>query len=139
MKHNLIIAAICALCSGQASAWGLGDIGGKVLQGAVTGAVSGDNSQVIKQQAVQTTAEEVNAQAQQNAQANQVDPNTLEGAATNMAADATSQATANALAKSGVPGAAAIGGAAGSLVKGFGGMFKKKPAEQPATTTTPQQ
>lgn len=139
MKHSLIIATICALCSGQASAWGLGDIGAKVLQNTVNNAVSGQNSDTIKKDATQTAADEANKQAQANAEANPVDPNTLEGAATNIAADAASNAASDALAKSGVPGAAAIGGAAGSLVKGFGGMFKKKPAEEPATTTTPQQ
>lgn len=136
MKKILIIAAICTTVSTQASAWGLGDIGAKVLQNTVTNAVSGQNSDTIKKDATQTAADEINQQAQQNADANQVDPNTLEGAATNIAADAASNAASEALSKSGIPGAAAIGGAAGSLVKGFGGMFKKKQAteEQPATT-----
>jgi hypothetical protein len=80
MKHKLIIVAVCGILSSQAGAWGLGDIGGKVLQGAVTGAISGKSSDAIKQDATQTTAQEVNQQAQQNADANAVDPNTLEGA-----------------------------------------------------------
>ena len=82
-----------------------------MLQGAVTGAVSGKNSDAIKQDATQNATDEVSRQADENAQANAVDPNTLEGAATN------------------------IGGAAGSLVKGFGGMFKKKQAEPQPTPT----
>lgn len=130
MKKTLITAIMFGTLSTQAFAWGLGDIGAKVLQGAVTGAVTGKNSDAIKQDATQTTAEEVNKQAQENA--NAVDPNSLEGAATNIAADAAKNAATEALAKTGIPGAAVIGGAAGSLVKGFGGMFKKKPAEPQA-------
>ena len=53
MKNTLIIAAVCGVLSSQAGAWGLGDLGGKVLQGAVTGAVSGKNSDAIKQDATQ--------------------------------------------------------------------------------------
>ena len=135
MKNTLIIAAVCGVLSSQAGAWGLGDLGGKVLQGAVTGAVSGKNSDAIKQDATQNATDEVSRQADENAQANAVDPNTLEGAATNIAADAASQTATNALSKTGIPGAAAIGAAAGSIVKGFGGMFKKKQAEPQPTPT----
>lgn len=137
MKHLFFVAALYATLSTQANAWGLGDIGAKVLQSTVNNAVNGKNSETIKNDAAQTAADEVNQQAQANADANAVDPNTLEGAATNIAADAASNAASDALSKSGVPGAAVIGGAAGSLVKGFGGMFKKKQAteeQQPATT-----
>lgn len=136
MKKTLITAIVFGTLSTQAAAWGLSDIGAKVLQSTVTNAVSGQSSDTIKKDATQTAADEVNKQAQQNADANAVDPNTLEGAATNIAADAATNAASEALSKSGVPGAAAIGGAAGSLVKGFGGMFKKKTAEpQPEQTS----
>lgn len=103
MKHLFFVAALCATLSTQANAWGLGDIGAKVLQSTVNNAVNGKNSETIKNDAAQTAADEVNQQAQANADANAVDPNTLEGAATNIAADAASNAASDALSKSGVP------------------------------------
>ncbi len=138
MKRFLLVAVITTLSTSQAMAWGLGDIGGKLLQkgveGAVTSTVNGDNTKQTQQQSTQNVQQEAVNQAQQGADSlnaqGQVDPNSAQGVATNIASDTASQATANALQHSGIPGAGVVGGVAGGLVKVFGGMFKKKPAEQ---------
>lgn len=136
MKH-LIVAAALALASTQAAAWGLGDIGGQILrkgaESAANSAVNGGNKQQNQQQAVQGMAnaaegEAVDASANLN-NANPSEPATVGGVATGIASDAASQAASNAMAKSGIPGAGVAGNVAGGLVKGLGGMFKKKPAE----------
>lgn len=140
MKRFLFVAVISTLSANQAMAWGLSEIGGKLLQkgveGAVTSTVNGGNAQQTQQQSTQNVQQETVSQAQQGAESlnaqSQIDPNSAQGVATNIASDAASQATTNALQHSGIPGAGVVGGVAGSLVKGFGGMFKKKPAEQQA-------
>lgn len=146
MKKIVAVALVATLSASQAMAWGLSEIGGKLLQkgveGAVNSSVNGGNTKQAQQQGTQNVQQEAVNQAQigadtLNANGNQ-DPNSVEGVATNIASDAASQAATNALQNSGIPGAGAVGNVAGSLVKGFGGMFKKKPVEAD-TSTQPTQ
>jgi hypothetical protein len=140
MKRILLVAVVATLSTSQAMAWGLGDIGGKLLQkgveGAVNSSVNGGNSKEVQYDTTQNVQQEAVNQAQQGADTlnaqGQVDPNSVQGVATNIASDAASQATTNALQNTGIPGAGAVGNVAGGLVKGFGSMFKKKPAETPS-------
>ena len=102
-------------------AWGLGEIGGKLLQKGVESAVTGkapQNTPTVQQEVINQTLQSTDA-------ANAQDPNSVEGVATNVASDVATNAATNALQNSGVPGAAAIGGVAGGLVKGFGGCLRK--------------
>lgn len=131
MQRVLCLGLVAMLSTSQAMAWGLGEIGGKLLQKGVESAVTGKAPQ-NQQEVINQTLEATDAANAQN-------PNTVEGVATNVASDAASNAATNALQNSGVPGAAAIGGVAGGLVKGFGGMFKKKPVAEEQAPTTPAQ
>jgi hypothetical protein len=134
MKRVFSIGLVAMLSTSQAMAWGLGEIGGKLLQKGVESAVTGKAPQTtptVQQEVINQTLQSTDAANAQN-------PNSVEGVATNVASDVASNAATNALQNSGVPGAAAIGGVAGGLVKGFGGMFKKKPVEEQAPTTPAQ-
>ncbi|HEX5277837.1 MAG TPA: hypothetical protein VFW42_09235 [Fluviicoccus sp.] len=136
MKRWLLAALIAGTASSQAMAWGLGDIGGQMLrkgaENAVGSAVNGGSKQQTQQQAVQGMTQ---AAEGQTAPAAETEPATAGGVATGIASDAASQAATNAMAKSGIPGAGVAGNVAGGLVKGLGGMFKKKP--QPAAEQAP--
>lgn len=118
MKRWILAALITGAASSQALAWGLGDIGGQILRkGAETTVTNAVNGGTKAPAATGTPSEAA--------------PATTGGVVTEAASDAASQATTNALAKSGVPGAGVAGNVAGGLVKGLGGMFKKKPAAEP--------
>lgn len=147
MNRMLITAALAALLSTEASAWGLGDIGGQILrkgaESAVSSAVNGGSKQQNQQQAVQGMSQSAEGQATDaaatlNNQQPQPD-NTVGGVATGVAANVASDAASNAMARSGIPGAAVAGNVAGGLVKGVGGLFKKKPqpAAQPEAAAVP--
>lgn len=118
MKKILWIGLASVLASSQASAWGLGDIGGQLLKKGAETAVTNTVSKP------QTPPAEAGA----------ADPNSAGNIATQAAAGVASDAAADAMAKSGVPGGAVAGKRAGGLVKGIGGMFKKK---APADATAP--
>lgn len=128
MKLLFPAIVVIALTSTQAMAWGLGDIGGQLLkkgaESAVSGAVHGDNKQQTQQQREQAAAA-LNGQT--------AEPAAADGVVTGIASDAASQAASNAMANSGIPGSAVVGNVAGGLVKGFGGLFKKKPVPAAAS------
>lgn len=124
MQRILLASALLMTVIGQAHAWGLSEIGGKLLQ-----------------KGVETTVNSaVNAdKPQPTAQTGEAAPTTVDGVATTIAADTASQAATDAMSKSGIPGAGVAGSVAGGLVKGFGGMFKKKSAEEQPVNAQPQQ
>ena len=111
MKRVFSIGLVAMLSTSQAMAWGLGEIGGKLLQKGVESAVTGkapQNTPTVQQEVINQTLQSTDAANAQN-------PNSVEGVATNVASDVASNAATNALQNSGVPGAAAIGGVAGRV------------------------